>query len=44
MEAVATGNFLWWLFLGMIARMLEKEDGDYLIRLRDAMQSKQPTA
>lgn len=37
MEAVVTGNFLWWLFLGMMARMLEKEDGEYLDRVKAAI-------
>jgi carbon monoxide dehydrogenase subunit G len=37
MDAVVTGNILWKLFLGMLARMMEKEDGDYLVRLADAM-------
>ena len=39
MEADVQGNVLWWLFLGMLARMMEKEDGEYLNRLKDAMQS-----
>src|SRR5262249_25304907 len=37
MEASVTGNFLWWLFLGAMARVMEKEDGEYLTRLKDAM-------
>ncbi len=40
MEAQVGGNFLWWLFLGMIVRMMEKEDGEYLDRLKTAMQSR----
>jgi carbon monoxide dehydrogenase subunit G len=42
MEAVVTGNFLWWLFLGMMSRMMEKEDGEYLHRLKAAMETTQP--
>jgi len=41
MEADVQGNFLWWLFLGMMCRMMEKEDGEYLERLKAAMQSAQ---
>ncbi len=37
--AEVSGNFLWWLFLGMMARMMEKEDGQYLQRLKDAMEN-----
>jgi carbon monoxide dehydrogenase subunit G len=44
MEAVVTGNFLWWLFLGMMSRMMEKEDGEYLNRLKAALETKQPSA
>jgi carbon monoxide dehydrogenase subunit G len=44
LEAVVTGNFLWWLFLGMLARMMEKEDGEFLNRLKNAMQPKPATA
>ena len=44
MEADVRGNFLWWLFLGMLTRMMEKEDGEYLNRLKAAMQSRQPSA
>jgi carbon monoxide dehydrogenase subunit G len=43
LEAVVTGNFVWWLFLGMMSRMMEKEDGQFLERLKDAM-SKQESA
>jgi carbon monoxide dehydrogenase subunit G len=43
LEAVVTGNFLWWLFLDMMARMMEKEDGEFLNRLRNAMQPKPAT-
>jgi len=39
MDAQVTGNFLWWLFLGAIARMMEKEDGAYLERLKDAVEN-----
>ena len=38
LEADVQGNFLWWLFLGMMSRTMEKEDGDYLNRLKDAME------
>lgn len=38
LEAEVRGNFLWWLFLGMISRMMEKEDGEYLNRLKTGMQ------
>jgi carbon monoxide dehydrogenase subunit G len=41
MDADVQGNFLWWLFLGMMARMMEKEDGAYLDRLKAAMESPQ---
>jgi carbon monoxide dehydrogenase subunit G len=37
MEAVVQGNLLWKLFLGMISRAMEKEDGEYLTRLKEAM-------
>jgi carbon monoxide dehydrogenase subunit G len=37
MIADIQGNFLWWPFLGMMARMMDKEDGEYLNRLREAM-------
>lgn len=39
MDAVVGGNLLWKLFLGMISRMMEKEDGDYLVRLKSAIES-----
>jgi carbon monoxide dehydrogenase subunit G len=42
MEAVVQGNFLWWLFLGMMSRMMEKEDGEYLTRLKEAMEPTSP--
>ena len=41
MEADVQGNFLWWPFLGMMSRMMEKEDGEYLERLKAAMQPAQ---
>jgi len=44
LEAVVLGNFLWWPFLGMLARMMDKEDGEYLVRLKNAMQPKPLTA
>lgn len=44
LEAVVTGNFLWWLFLGMMARMMEKSDGEFLDRLKNAMESQPATA
>jgi carbon monoxide dehydrogenase subunit G len=44
LEAVVTGNFLWWLFLGMMARLMEKSDGEFLNRLKAAMQPKPTTA
>ncbi len=44
MEAAVTGNFLWWPFLGMMSRMMDKQDGEYLERVCDAMQSKPPIA
>jgi len=37
MIADVVGNFLWWPFLGMFARMMNKEDGEYLNRLKEAM-------
>jgi carbon monoxide dehydrogenase subunit G len=37
MEADVQGNLLWKLFLGMMSRMMEKEDGQYLERLKQAM-------
>lgn len=44
LEAGVKGNFLWWLFLGMMARMMEKADGEFLDRLKGAMQPEQATA
>ncbi len=41
MKAEVQGNFLWWLFLGMLCRMMEKGDGEYLNRLKAAMESPQ---
>jgi carbon monoxide dehydrogenase subunit G len=41
MEADVQGNFLWRPFLGMMSRMMEKEDGEYLERLKAAMQPTQ---
>jgi carbon monoxide dehydrogenase subunit G len=38
LDAEVKGNLLWKLFLGMISKAMEKEDGDYLNRLRDAME------
>jgi hypothetical protein len=38
MEAVVQGNLLWKPFLGMMSRMMEKEDGEYLNRLKGAME------
>jgi uncharacterized membrane protein len=38
LEANVQGNFLWWLFLGMMSRMMAKEDGEYLNRLKNAME------
>jgi carbon monoxide dehydrogenase subunit G len=43
MEAMVNGNLLWKLFLGMLSRMMEKEDGEYLNRLKSAIETK-PTA
>ncbi|MFN0051396.1 MAG: SRPBCC family protein [Planctomycetales bacterium] len=37
MEADVQGKFIWWPFLGMMSRMMEKEDGAYLERLKAAM-------
>lgn len=39
MDADVQGNFLWWLFLGMITRAMEKEDGEYLVRLKNAIEA-----
>jgi len=41
MEADVQGNFIWWPFLGMMSRMMEKEDGEYLERVKAAMQPTQ---
>jgi carbon monoxide dehydrogenase subunit G len=38
MDASVQGNLLWQPFLGMITRMMEKEDGKYLSRLKEAME------
>jgi carbon monoxide dehydrogenase subunit G len=38
MEAEVRGNLLWKLFLGALSRMMEKEDGEYLARLKEAME------
>jgi hypothetical protein len=38
MEADVHGNLLWRPFLGMMSRMMEKEDDEYLERLNAAMQ------
>jgi|ERR1043166_383885 carbon monoxide dehydrogenase subunit G len=40
MEAIVSGNVLWWLFLGMMSRMMAKEDGEFLNRLKTAMEAK----
>jgi carbon monoxide dehydrogenase subunit G len=42
MEALIEGNFLWWLFLGMMTRMMEKEDGEMLTLLKKALATPQP--
>ena len=43
LDAEVKGNLLWKLFLGMISRAMEKEDGHYLNRLKDAIDMpKQP--
>jgi hypothetical protein len=41
LDADVKGMFLWKPFLGMMSRMMEKEDGEYLTRLKEAME-KQP--
>lgn len=41
MEADVQGNALWWPFLGMMSRMMAKEDGEYLDRVKAAMQPAQ---
>jgi carbon monoxide dehydrogenase subunit G len=38
MEADVQGHLLWRPFLGLMIRMMEKEDGPYLDRLKAAMQ------
>jgi carbon monoxide dehydrogenase subunit G len=38
LDAAVTGNLLWWPFLGMLSRFMEKEDGAYLDRLKAAME------
>ena len=38
MEADVQGNFFWRPFLGLMSRLMEKEDGPYLDRLQAAMQ------
>ena len=38
MEALVQGNLLWKLFLGMMSRAMEKEDGEYLTRLKEAVE------
>jgi carbon monoxide dehydrogenase subunit G len=35
------GNFLWRLFLGLISRAMEKEDGDLLSRLKEALEKRE---
>jgi uncharacterized membrane protein len=39
MDAEVTGNLLWKLFLGIISRMMEREDGDSLTRLKAALET-----
>jgi carbon monoxide dehydrogenase subunit G len=43
MEAEVTGNFLWWLFLGLMSRAMEKEDGEYLNRLKAGVEAGSPS-
>lgn len=43
MEAEVTGNILWWLFLGMMSRAMEREDGAYLERLKAAIEAAETT-
>jgi len=43
MDAAVSGNLLWKLFLGMMSRMMEREDGEYLTRLRDALEKPKQT-
>ena len=42
MEALVQGNLLWKPFLGIKSRDMEKEDGEYLTRLKQAMGQTQP--
>jgi len=42
MEADVQGNIFWKLFLGMMSRMMEKEDGQYLTRMKEAMERATP--
>jgi carbon monoxide dehydrogenase subunit G len=42
MEAVVQGNLLWKLFLGMLSRVMEKEDGEYLTRLKETVERTAP--
>lgn len=44
LDAVVTGNFLWWPFLGMMARMMEKSDGDFLDRMKKGIDAKPASA
>ena len=37
--ADVSGNLLWWCFLGMLSSAMEKEDGDILRRLKDAIEN-----
>ena len=39
LEAVVRGNILWWPFLGMMSRVMAKEDGEYLDRLKTVMEA-----
>lgn len=40
MEAEVKGIFLWWPFLGVLTRVMEREDGEYLARLKKAIEKK----
>jgi hypothetical protein len=42
MEAEVRGNLLWKLFLGWISGVMEKEDGEYLTRLKEAVEAMKP--
>jgi carbon monoxide dehydrogenase subunit G len=42
MEAEVRGNLLWKLFLGWISGVMEKEDGEYLTRLKEAVEAAKP--